>query len=100
MDEATNIQGPAAGTDIPPTIEEYCGLARRDIENIKGRLCGIQSMPFPKEDVMLSGGNMPPMRNGNMRANLTIAFRSLEDARMRLGKVMQAYQGGISILDK
>lgn len=35
-----------------------------------------------------------------MLANLTLAYRHLEDACMRLGKVMQAIQGGVSILDK
>jgi hypothetical protein len=37
---------------------------------------------------------------GEMIANLTLAYRKLEDARMRVGKAMQAYQGGVSILDK
>lgn len=50
--------------------------------------------------VLINGANIPNTRNANMKANLTLAFRHLEDARMRLGKAMQAYQGGISILDK
>ena len=50
-------------------------------------------------DNNLSDGNIPRFRNANMIANLTLAFRHLEDARMRIGKVMQAYQGGVSILD-
>lgn len=33
-------------------------------------------------------------------ANVTLAFRHLEDARMRLGKVMQALEGGTSCYDK
>ncbi len=32
-------------------------------------------------------------------ANAQLAFRHLEDARMRLGKVLQAADGGISIFD-
>lgn len=33
-------------------------------------------------------------------ANFMITYRHLEDAAMRLGKVIQAYDGGISIYDK
>ena len=50
-------------------------------------------------DYDLEGANYPKKCNFNMIDNLVLAFRHLEDARMRLGKVMQAYQGGISILD-
>lgn len=33
-------------------------------------------------------------------ANVTLAFRHLEDASMRLGKAIQALNGGVSIYDK
>jgi len=33
-------------------------------------------------------------------ANVTLAYRHLEDARMRLGKVIQHYEGGGSKYDK
>lgn len=32
--------------------------------------------------------------------NVKLAYRHLEDARMRLGKVLQAADGGVSILDR
>jgi uncharacterized protein YhaN len=32
-----------------------------------------------------------------MKANLILAYRHLEDARMRLGKAVQAYDGGTSV---
>ena len=32
-----------------------------------------------------------------MKANLRLAYRHLEDARMRLGKAVQAFDGGISV---
>jgi hypothetical protein len=35
-----------------------------------------------------------------MKANLTLSYRHLEDAAMRLGKVLQAKNGGVSIYDK
>lgn len=53
-----------------------------------------------EEDMLLDGLNIPSTQHANMKANLTLAFRHVEDARMRIGKTLQARQGGISILDK
>jgi hypothetical protein len=39
-------------------------------------------------------------QHSEMHANITLAFRHLEDARMRLGKVIQAFEGGVSCYDK
>jgi len=39
-------------------------------------------------------------QHGEMRANIMLAYRHLEDARMRLGKVMQQIQGGVSKFDR
>jgi hypothetical protein len=36
---------------------------------------------------------------GEALANVQLAHRHLEDSRMRLGKVLQAIEGGVSILD-
>lgn len=38
--------------------------------------------------------------HGEMKANIMLAYRHLEDARMRLGKVIQAYDGGTSCYPK
>lgn len=44
---------------------------------------------------------LPETANGpEMRANIMLSFRHLEDARMRLGKVIQAREGGESVYDK
>lgn len=37
---------------------------------------------------------------GEVIANLMLAYRALEDASMRLGKVLQAHDGGVSVYDK
>jgi outer membrane receptor for Fe3+-dicitrate len=37
---------------------------------------------------------------GEMIANAKLSYRHLEDAAMRIGKALQAYQGVVSILDK
>jgi len=39
-------------------------------------------------------------QHSEMHANITLAYRHLEDARMRLGKLIQAYEGGVSCYDK
>lgn len=38
--------------------------------------------------------------HGEMIANIMLAYRHLEDARMRLGKVIQAKDGGKSVYNK
>lgn len=37
---------------------------------------------------------------GEKIANLMLAYRHLEDASMRLGKAIQAHDGGVSVYDK
>ena len=39
-------------------------------------------------------------QHGEMIANIMLAYRHIEDARMRLGKVLQAQDGGVSVYDK
>ena len=39
-------------------------------------------------------------QHAEMKANVMLAVRHLEDARMRVGKVMQQIQGGVSIFDR
>ncbi len=39
-------------------------------------------------------------RDDEMRANIMLAYRHLEDARMRVGKILQAKNGGVSVYDK
>lgn len=41
-----------------------------------------------------------PGQHGEMKANIMLTYRHLEDARMRVGKILQAADDGVSILDK
>jgi hypothetical protein len=41
-----------------------------------------------------------PGQYGEMKANIMLAYRHMEDARMRVGKILQAAGDGVSILDK
>ena len=45
-------------------------------------------------------GNALPHDEGECFANLTLAYRCLEDASMRLGKAIQAADGGVSVHDR
>lgn len=77
--------------------EEFEGGCNR----LRGVIEGI------KRDLLcqLDHGDLDPLVPANrseVRANLKLSYRCLEDARMRLGKAMQAFQagvGGVSILD-
>ena len=83
------------------TIEERCDLLRENIEMVKSKIVSIvDDTEMSEVETLLEGDNIPDRRNANMKENLTLAFRHVEDAKMRLGAVIQAYQGGISILDK
>jgi hypothetical protein len=58
--------------------------------------------------IKLLAGDVDEMRrretygigNGEVPANITLAYRHLEDASMRLGKALQALDGGVSVYDK
>ena len=56
------------------------------------------------KDVLAEKENYKPETpveiGGEVMANLTLAYRHLEDASMRIGKVKQALNGGESIYDK
>lgn len=41
-----------------------------------------------------------PGQVSEMKANIMLTYRHLEDARMRVGKILQAAVDGVSILDK
>lgn len=83
------------------TIENEASLIRSQVTLLEQRLVALfNHRDFNNEDFRLNGSNIPETRNANIKANITLAFRALEDSRMRLGKVMQACQGGISIFDK
>ena len=63
-----------------PTCEDF----RRQIKVVADAL-----------NMQRGAGNMP----GEIGANVTLAYRHLEDASMRLGKAIQAIDGGVSVYD-
>lgn len=65
------------------TMKEACFQAREAIEAVKEKVNALRSDE--------SFGAIP-----ECGANLTLAFRHLEDAKMRVGKAIQAIDGGTS----
>jgi hypothetical protein len=59
---------------------------RREIKAIADRL-----LRLPEGDIVLPGEAV---------ANKMLAYRHLEDASMRLGKAIQAIDGGVSVYDR
>ncbi len=51
--------------------------------------------PLADRVILLKGGD-----NSEAIANIMLAYRHLEDASMRLGKAIQALDGGVSVYDK
>ena len=69
------------------TLKDYSVSKREELKTIA-------------EDVKLFLDNLGHTENREIGANLMLTYRHLEDASMRLGKTIQAFDGGISIYDK
>jgi hypothetical protein len=66
-----------------------CEELRREIKAVADRVLALRA---PGDDIY----NVP----GEAIANATLAYRHLEDASMRLGKAIQALDGGVSVYDR
>lgn len=81
----------------PAQFKEGCFGIRSEIELIKSFVVNWMKHPELKEmcftEAVLD-------KKTEIYGNLKLAYRHLEDARMRIGKVLQAYDGGKSILDR
>lgn len=64
------------------------------------QMTAVSTKAMMKEPALADDVHISKCDKGEARANLMIAFRHLEDARMRLGKAIQAADGGTSIYDK
>lgn len=75
-------------------LKKQCEDARETIKNIGTQiLCLKAHSDFGQAEVYVG-------QHGEMIANIMLAYRHLEDARMRIGKVLQAQDGGTFIYDK
>jgi len=76
------------------TLKEACG----DMRGLCKRL--EQRTRMLKQDPVFDGDQAYPSQHGEMKAHIMLAVRHFEDARMRLGKVLQYADDGVSIYDK
>ena len=75
-------------------LESACERLRGNVRDIGKEVKALMDHSDFKGEQAFNG------QHGEMKANLMLSFRHLEDARMRLGKVMQQIQGGVSIFDR
>ena len=76
-------------------MEGKCKLLRDEIQD-----AGYAVRKLLEDNLYVASAEHFPGQHGEMKANTMLAFRHLEDARMRLGKVMQQIQGGRSKYDE
>ena len=79
---------------MDPIVKKLCDELRKDIKDIGTRLLELRCQPAFEVNEGYLG------QHGEMKANTMLAFRHIEDARMRVGKILQAADDGVSILDK
>ena len=75
-------------------LEATANKLRAEVRNIGDLVKGLMNDETFKGEQLFEG------QHAEMKANIMLSYRHLEDARMRLGKVMQQIQGGVSIFDK
>lgn len=84
------------GPDNVTAIINHVTELRAVLLPLEEKLLALKKLDYfkePIEDGVYDG-------SGEAIANIMLAYRHLEDARMRLGKVIQAVDGGVSIYDK
>ena len=75
-------------------IEDICNEMRLELKCLEDR--ARRMMDHGRFDGEQSFGN----QHGEMKAQIMLTVRHLEGARMRVGKVLQYADDGVSILDK
>ena len=79
---------------IEVTGEEYWNILRIQIKGIELDVRNIN------KDKRFDGEQSFPGQHSEMQANIMLSVRHLEDARMRLGKLIQYSKDGVSCFDK
>lgn len=101
MDEISEPKEPCEKTDKEPETEypmgfkENCFSIRETIKAVK-----VSTISLKSHRAFDEGEPIGSDRFSEMKANIMLAYRHLEDARMRLGKTIQAYDGGESCYPK
>ena len=93
----TNPQTDPNNIPTAPTLADECNRVRAACKDLE---MGLRAL---KDKVQLDRkGNEDsfPGQTGEILGQITLAFRALEDARMRVGKVIQYSGDGVSCFDK
>ena len=90
-------EGQQAGETMGEDFEDFkegCQTMRAMLENNKRFVMNLMKHPsFRNEQTSAN-------QHSEMKANVMLCYRHLEDARMRMGKAIQAYDGGVSCYPK
>lgn len=73
---------------------------QKEINSLRTMIKGVASRLDETKRLHVDEAITPSEDRGEVMANLMLSYRHLEDASMRLGKVLQAYDGGVSCYDK
>jgi hypothetical protein len=79
---------------VRPSVDRTigcCKLLRKEIKEVGSKINALRKSDFSNE---------PGTDRGEIIANITLAYRHAEDCAMRLGKAIQALDGGTSVYDK
>ena len=76
------------------TLEEKCNDIRSEVKKIEKYTRSLLSFLTPPHEQSFCG------QHEEMKAQTMLAVRALEEARMRIGKVLQYSGDGVSIYDK
>lgn len=80
--------------DRESTVKEICDKLRVNIKSIGDLTHALLVHSVFDGEETHSG------QHSEMKANIMLTYRHLEDARMRAGKILQAAGDGVSIFDK
>lgn len=82
------------GVQREMTVKEVCDKMRKEIKGIELEARALMdNSEFKNEQIARN-------QHSEMKANIMLTVRCLEDARMRVGKILQWADGGLSIYDK
>lgn len=76
------------------TIKECGDILRKDIKLLETKTRELLGNECFKDEQRFQN------QHSEMKANIMLIVRHLEDARMRIGKLLQYADDGVSILDK
>ena len=95
MEESQDLAQTSAepATITGESSKVHYNTARKSIKSIAAYVKDLIEMTKNAEENDI-------INKGEMIANVTLAYRCLEDASMRLGKAIQATDGGESVYDK